>query len=135
MGKMKNEFWSELVAYNDTLGSLKKEKVMDKYKEDTNVEQEIVVGNVVRVYGSLGSVPVIYEATVLLAKEFEGARILTVDCEQKGVHTVYDIQCRKLSKRIPRLLWLRFDKESGEYEVSAHEPEDSFGWSKFKEEV
>ena len=104
------------------------------YIENTDLEQSIGVGDTVRVYdGNTLFKP--REGVVLFRRNVEGRIILDIDLGSGALAQVYEIQCMRLSKRLPRILWLKFNKSTQEYEVSVKKPDDSVNWYKFKEEI
>jgi len=130
MGRVKEYYMSKSESAQPDLG---------KYVENLSPEQEISVGDTVRVYDSTSLLEP-YEAVVLYKKELNSEIILTVDpCTRVGSsdtpRQVFDIQCRKVSKRMPRVLWLKFCNESKEYKVSVSKPSDESGWSRFVESI
>ena len=128
MGKVKEqmgEFKEQLLEAYSGLPS---------YTEEQSVEQEISVGDVVRVYDS----SILFtpkQGVILYKKEVLDHSILDIDLGPGGIVQVYEIQCIKLNKRLPRILWLRFNTETESYEVSVKKPEAGELWAKFKEEL
>lgn len=111
-----------------------KEQLLDNglYTEDTSVEQVINVGDTVVVYDSKLQEPSL--ATVLYSKQVAEDIVLSVELKAGGLMQVYEIQCRKAKRQLPRALWLRYDKATKLYEVRSG-PQDGEGWFKVKEEV
>lgn len=101
------------------------------YSEDRALEQEIAVGDMVRVYDSHCALQP-KEGLVLYKKQVADSNILSVELQGGSLLQVYEIQCMKLNRRMPRVLYVRLLKD-GSYEVS-HKKQGA-GWARFREEL
>jgi hypothetical protein len=124
MGKMK-EKWQQLQGEAGNLST---------HLVNTAVEQEISVGDAVNVYDT-SSLLAPRQGVVLYKKNVAGHSLVDVDLDSNGLIQVYEIQCMKIKKRLPRVLWLKYDVEQSKYDVAIKNPGREPGWAKFKEEV
>ena len=127
MGKVKEQLLNQYCAEESLNGSILHQEIMEPV-------QSIEVGDSVRVYDS-SVLLTPKEGIVLYSKTIGDAILLSLELKDGSLLQVYEIQCVKLEKRLPRILWLNYDKATGEYLVSPRKVDESGEWFRVKETV